>query len=56
VQPNEFYINLLKLGWRWSVVAVVVPHLLSCKAIVIVSTTRMHDVPFKESLLVINNV
>jgi len=55
-QPNEFYINLLKLGWSWSTIVVVVPYLLSCKAIIIVLTTRMHDVPFKESLMLINNL
>ena len=56
MQPNKFYINLLKLGWSWSIVAVVMLYLLFCKAIIIVLTTRMRDVPFKESLMLINNL
>jgi len=56
MQPNEFYIDLLKLGWSWGIVVVVMPYLLFSKAVIIVLTTRMHDMPFKESLMSINNL
>ena len=56
MQTNEFYIDLLKLGWSWGIVVVVMPYLLFSKAVIIVLTTRMHDMPFKESLMSINNL